>query len=571
MAHDVFISHSAKDKTIADAVCAMLESEGIRCWIAPRDVTPGMEWGKCIIDAIKQARVMLLVFTANANASPQIRREVERAVNHDVVILPFRVENVLPDESLEYFIGNVHWLDALTPPMEAHLKNLAKTIKVLLAQMGTRDGSVVLHSELDTADAEFEEAAAPHIEQLSAAARVASAGVEGPPPAKRAAVDAEAAVFESAEGPPSARAPGPGVTARKPWIRRRWVVVALGAVVLGCVAFAAYHGLRSRVAGTKWVVRSSGTGQDLNSIFATSDGGHVWAVGGKGTILESDDRGATWTARNSGTINDLNSIFGTGDGRRLWAVGGKGTILESADGGTSWTALDSGITKDLTSIFGTSDGRHLWVLDPDEGAIVKSDDWGSSWTEDKFDTGQNLDSILGNPDSIFGTSDGKHLWVVGMNLKSFESDDGGATWTARNSAILNKDDPPSSFFMPVSIFGTNDGGHVWVVGGGGQGNGSAATLASSIRESNDGGATWTAPNSGPTNFLYSIFGTGNGKHLWAVGFNGAIVESDDSGSSWTARDSGTANHLHSIFGTRDGKHLWAVGEKGTILESDSGV
>jgi len=136
MAHDVFISHSAKDKTTADAVCAMLEAEGIRCWIAPRDVTPGMEWGAAIITAIKQARVMVLVFTASANASQQIRKEVERAVHHDVAILPFRVENIVPDESLEYFIGNVHWLDALTPPLEAHLKSLARTIKTLTAAPG---------------------------------------------------------------------------------------------------------------------------------------------------------------------------------------------------------------------------------------------------------------------------------------------------------------------------------------------------------------------------------------------------------------------------------------------------
>ncbi|MDR3799935.1 MAG: toll/interleukin-1 receptor domain-containing protein [Terracidiphilus sp.] len=134
MAHDVFISHSAKDKVTADAVCAMLESNGIRCWIAPRDVIPSMEWGEAIIDAIEQCRIMVLVFTANANASPQIRREVERAVNRGVAILPLRMEDVLPGKSLEYFIGNVHWLDALTPPVEAHLKNLAGTIRILLAR-----------------------------------------------------------------------------------------------------------------------------------------------------------------------------------------------------------------------------------------------------------------------------------------------------------------------------------------------------------------------------------------------------------------------------------------------------
>ena len=136
MAHDVFISHSAKDKVTADAVCGMLESEGIRCWIAPRDVLPSMEWGEAIIDAIEECRIMVLVFTANANASPQIRREVERAVNRGVAILPVRIEDVLPGKGLEYFIGNVHWLDALTPPLEAHLKSLSGTIKILLARGG---------------------------------------------------------------------------------------------------------------------------------------------------------------------------------------------------------------------------------------------------------------------------------------------------------------------------------------------------------------------------------------------------------------------------------------------------
>jgi hypothetical protein len=139
MAHDVFISHSEKDKVTADAVCAMLEANGVRCWIAPRDVLPSMEWSEAIIDAIEECRIMVLVFTANANASSQIRREVERAVNRGVAILPLRIEDVLPGKGLEYFIGNVHWLDALTPPFESHLKNLAGTIKILLARAEPRN------------------------------------------------------------------------------------------------------------------------------------------------------------------------------------------------------------------------------------------------------------------------------------------------------------------------------------------------------------------------------------------------------------------------------------------------
>lgn len=46
MAHDVFVSYSNKDKPVADAVIAGLENKGIRCWVAPRDITPGSSWGQ---------------------------------------------------------------------------------------------------------------------------------------------------------------------------------------------------------------------------------------------------------------------------------------------------------------------------------------------------------------------------------------------------------------------------------------------------------------------------------------------------------------------------------------------
>lgn len=139
MAHDVFISYSHHDKAAADAVCAKLEQHQIRCWIAPRDVVPGIEWADCIINAIHGTRVMVLVFSSNANESPQIRKEVERAVNKGVVIVPLRIEDVVPTRSLEYFMSNVHWLDALTPPLDQHLEHLAGTVKMLIERADAGD------------------------------------------------------------------------------------------------------------------------------------------------------------------------------------------------------------------------------------------------------------------------------------------------------------------------------------------------------------------------------------------------------------------------------------------------
>ena len=91
MAHDVFVSHSEKDKAVADAVVARLEAESVTCWTAPREVVPGADWGESIINAIESSRIMILIFSESANASPQVRREVERAVNKGVYFIPFRV------------------------------------------------------------------------------------------------------------------------------------------------------------------------------------------------------------------------------------------------------------------------------------------------------------------------------------------------------------------------------------------------------------------------------------------------------------------------------------------------
>jgi hypothetical protein len=130
--HDVFISYSSKDKAIADAVCARLEARGIRCWIAPRDVQPGLAYGEAIIDGIRQCRIMVLLLSSSANTSGHIPKEVERAVSHGATVIPLRIEEVTPAKALDYFIGSVHWLDALTPPLERHLDNLADTILKLL-------------------------------------------------------------------------------------------------------------------------------------------------------------------------------------------------------------------------------------------------------------------------------------------------------------------------------------------------------------------------------------------------------------------------------------------------------
>jgi predicted ATPase len=132
MAHDVFICHASQDKTVADAACAALERADIACWIAPRDPLPGIPYGRQIIDAIENARVVLLIFSDHANSSEHVSRELEVAANAKKTIVPFRIEAVMPSGDLQYYITRVHWLDALAPPMETRLSELVAVVQQLL-------------------------------------------------------------------------------------------------------------------------------------------------------------------------------------------------------------------------------------------------------------------------------------------------------------------------------------------------------------------------------------------------------------------------------------------------------
>jgi TIR domain len=130
---DVFVSYSQSDRDAALELVSSVESHGIECWVAPRDIAPAADWAEEIIDAITVARVMVLVFSASANASPQVRREVERAVHKGVTVLPVRIEDVLPAKSLEYFLSTQHWLDAFPAPRAPHYARLCAYLGSILA------------------------------------------------------------------------------------------------------------------------------------------------------------------------------------------------------------------------------------------------------------------------------------------------------------------------------------------------------------------------------------------------------------------------------------------------------
>ena len=133
-AAQAFISYASADSATANAICAALEREGVKCWIAPRDVAPGEFYAANIVHAIDATRLVVLVLSQHAADSAHVLREVERASAKRHPILSFRVDLTPLPDGLEYFLNTSQWLDASAAGVERTLPRLVDAVKAVLAK-----------------------------------------------------------------------------------------------------------------------------------------------------------------------------------------------------------------------------------------------------------------------------------------------------------------------------------------------------------------------------------------------------------------------------------------------------
>jgi len=131
----VFISHSSQDRAIAIKICDALERRGLGCWLASRDIGPGENFQEAIVKAIRSVRVMVLVFTGNANHSNEIKKEVALASQNRLVVVPLRVEDVLPSDAFLYELSTRQWIDAFDD-WERAIGRLAEQISGIAGEKG---------------------------------------------------------------------------------------------------------------------------------------------------------------------------------------------------------------------------------------------------------------------------------------------------------------------------------------------------------------------------------------------------------------------------------------------------
>lgn len=112
MDHDVFISYSSQNKEAAQAICHTLEQNEIKCWMAPRDIPPGSEYGDLIDEAIKSSTVVVVLFSETAATSLWVKGELNIAFEEQKVIIPFRLDKTPLQGQNRVILNQKHWIDA---------------------------------------------------------------------------------------------------------------------------------------------------------------------------------------------------------------------------------------------------------------------------------------------------------------------------------------------------------------------------------------------------------------------------------------------------------------------------
>jgi TolB-like protein/Tfp pilus assembly protein PilF len=124
----VFVSYASKDAAATDALVATLERQGLKCWIAPRDVRAGALYADAIIRAISDAKALVLVLSENSIASAHVGKEVERACSKGLPVIALRLDDAPLSPALEYFLSESNWVDARPGRIDAAVAKLIAAI-----------------------------------------------------------------------------------------------------------------------------------------------------------------------------------------------------------------------------------------------------------------------------------------------------------------------------------------------------------------------------------------------------------------------------------------------------------
>ena len=180
------------------------------------------------------------------------------------------------------------------------------------------------------------------------------------------------------------------------------------------------HILWSSDRGQSWTQASVPTRNTLTAVHL-HDSQLGWAVGHDGMILRTRDGGRNWHLLRNAPLDEtplLDVWFR--DANEGYAVGAYGLLLHTQDGGESWTQQRVNEEDDfhLNQLMVSSDNKRY--LAAEAGMLYRSVDGGNSWLTMESPYEGSLFGILALPD--------KNLLLFGLRGHLFHSDDAGVSW-----------------------------------------------------------------------------------------------------------------------------------------------
>jgi len=132
----VFVCCATEDLATGEAVRASLESNGLKCLLPDRGLTPGQSLATVANEAMREAELFLLILTQHSNRSPEVRQRLESAAHFQLPVVTFRIEPVEPADEFSYFLWEKHFVDGFGSPPTEHIPSLVRQIKTLAKPAG---------------------------------------------------------------------------------------------------------------------------------------------------------------------------------------------------------------------------------------------------------------------------------------------------------------------------------------------------------------------------------------------------------------------------------------------------
>ena len=136
MKQDVFISYSSNEYEVANIVRTALKANGITFWMAPESIPGGSNYMEVIPTAISESKILVLLLSESAQNSKWVPKEIEQALNNNLIIIPFQIENCKINNMFNFIIGNSQRILAYMS-LQDSLKKLVNTIKSILGKENT--------------------------------------------------------------------------------------------------------------------------------------------------------------------------------------------------------------------------------------------------------------------------------------------------------------------------------------------------------------------------------------------------------------------------------------------------